>query len=82
MIPYHESLKNIFLNTIAPLKQKEIKKLKGKCPECDATIDVPDDAVDGEILTCDECGSDIEVLKSGEKIQLKKAELKGEDWGE
>jgi len=56
--------------------------LKGKCPECDASIDVPDDAVDGEILTCDECGSDIEVVKSAEKAQLRKAELKGEDWGE
>jgi len=58
------------------------KKLKDKCPECDADIDVPDDAVDGEILTCDECGSDIEVVKSGGKSQLRKAELKGEDWGE
>ena len=56
--------------------------MKDKCPECDAEIDVPDDAVDGEILTCDECGSDIEVVKSGGKSQLRKAELKGEDWGE
>jgi alpha-aminoadipate carrier protein LysW len=61
--------------------EKEIE-LKGKCPECDADIDVPEDAVDGEILTCDECGSDIEVVKSDEKLQLRKAELKGEDWGE
>ncbi|MEM2886343.1 MAG: sulfonate ABC transporter, partial [Thermoproteota archaeon] len=47
--------------------------MKGKCPECEADIDVPDDAVDGEILTCDECGSDIEVVKAGAKVQLRKA---------
>lgn len=58
--------------------------MKGKCPECDADIEVPDDAVDGEIITCNDCGSDIEVIpaREGKPIELKKAELKGEDWGE
>ena len=26
------------------------------CPECDAGITIPDDAVEGEIVTCAECG--------------------------
>ncbi len=27
------------------------------CPECDAGIAIPEDAVDGEIVTCAECGA-------------------------
>ncbi|NOS62816.1 MAG: lysine biosynthesis protein LysW, partial [Nitrosarchaeum sp.] len=28
-----------------------------KCEECDADISVPKDAVEGEIVTCPECGA-------------------------
>lgn len=49
-----------------------------KCSECDGQIDVPGDAVDGEIVTCPECGASFEVAGSG----LKPAQTVGEDWGQ
>ena len=32
-----------------------------KCTDCEAPIVIPDDAVDGEIVTCPDCGLDLEV---------------------
>jgi len=57
--------------------------LKAKCPECDADLTIPDDVLDGEIVSCPDCGMDFEasVKKSGE-VELKPAEIEGEDWGE
>ncbi len=53
------------------------------CPECDAVIDVPGDAASGEIVSCPDCGADYEIsVKDGSKMELKKAESIGEDWGE
>ncbi len=34
------------------------------CPECDAVITIPGDAVDGEIVTCAECGASFELTKA------------------
>ena len=54
-----------------------------KCPECDGDIEVPDDVISGEIVSCPDCGMDyeVEVTQEGE-IRLKPAEIEGEDWGE
>ncbi len=53
------------------------------CLECDAVINVPDDASVGEIVSCPECGADFEIAKkSGNQVELKIAESVGEDWGE
>lgn len=56
---------------------------KAKCPECDAEIEVPDDAIQGEIVSCPDCGLDLEV-RFDEKgsLSLRPAEVEGEDWGE
>jgi len=57
--------------------------MKTKCSECDGDIEVPEDVVVGEILTCPDCGADYEVSKIGsEGVSLKPAEAVGEDWGE
>lgn len=56
--------------------------MKARCPECDAEVETPDDAVEGEVITCEDCGSDLEVVKPGSPPELRKAELRGEDWGE
>jgi len=40
--------------------------LKAKCKECGADIEIPDDALPGEIVSCPDCG--LEDI--------------GEDWGE
>ena len=59
--------------------------LKTQCQECGATIEVPDDALPGEIIACPDCGTEYEVVsidpKAG-KVELKPAEEVGEDWGE
>ncbi len=53
------------------------------CLECDAPINVPEDADVGEIVSCPECGADFEIAKkNGANVELKAAESVGEDWGE
>ena len=34
----------------------------GTCPECDADVHVDLDTVKGEIVSCEECGTDLEVV--------------------
>ncbi|MEM4298032.1 MAG: alpha-aminoadipate/glutamate carrier protein LysW/ArgW [Nitrososphaerota archaeon] len=57
--------------------------MKVTCPECSGSIDVPDDAVVGEIVSCPDCGVTFEVSDIGPSgVSLKAAENIGEDWGE
>ncbi len=57
--------------------------MKVSCKECDKELNVPNDAVKGEIVTCPDCGSDFEIVSvSNSKVELKSAEKVGEDWGE
>ena len=53
-----------------------------KCIDCEAMIEVPDDAVDGEIVTCSDCGLDLEVHVSTQGRILKPLLVAKEDWGE
>jgi alpha-aminoadipate carrier protein LysW len=53
-----------------------------KCPDCEAAIPVPDDAVEGEIVTCPDCGLDLEVHTTGESRSIKPVVIEKEDWGE
>lgn len=55
---------------------------KVNCKECDKELNVPDDAIKGEIVTCPDCGCDFEIVSVGSKVELKPAEKVGEDWGE
>ena len=34
----------------------------GTCPECDADVHVDTDADKGDIVSCEECGTDLEVV--------------------
>jgi alpha-aminoadipate carrier protein LysW len=53
------------------------------CPECDAKLNIPEDASVGEIISCPDCGADFEISKKeGSNIELTQAETVGEDWGE
>jgi alpha-aminoadipate/glutamate carrier protein LysW len=53
------------------------------CLECYGNIGLPNDAIDGELVTCNECGSSFEIEISGSgAFNLKQAETVGEDWGE
>jgi len=57
--------------------------LKTACEVCSGEIEVPNDAIKGEIVTCPDCGTEYEVIeiKNG-TVSLKSAEEIGEDWGE
>ncbi|MFH0749166.1 MAG: lysine biosynthesis protein LysW [Candidatus Bathyarchaeota archaeon] len=57
--------------------------IKAKCPDCLAEIDIPEDAVVGEIVNCPDCGLELEVesLEKG-KVELQKLAIEKEDWGE
>ena len=52
-----------------------------ECPECGAEIQLGPKTVVGEILTCDECGLELEVT-SLEPPTLELAPEEEEDWGE
>jgi alpha-aminoadipate/glutamate carrier protein LysW len=57
--------------------------MKIECQECGAEINIPDDTVIGEIVTCPDCGADFEIAsKIKGKVILKPAETVGEDWGQ
>jgi alpha-aminoadipate carrier protein LysW len=51
------------------------------CPECDAKLTIPENAVAGEIVDCPECGQELEVTNA-ETGEVRAAETEGEDWGE
>jgi alpha-aminoadipate carrier protein LysW len=53
------------------------------CPDCAAEFDVPDDVMVGEIVSCPDCGLDLEVEKvEGNDVELQKIAIEKEDWGE
>jgi len=57
--------------------------MKVKCLECNCEFDVPDDVIVGEIVTCPDCGLELEVTKiEAGLIEIKSAKVEGEDWGE
>lgn len=51
------------------------------CPECDAEMDIPNDAMENELLSCPDCGSELEIM-SLDPIELELAPEVEEDWGE
>ena len=56
---------------------------KAKCPDCLAEIDIPEDALVGEIVNCPDCGLELEIERiEGKKIELQKLAIEKEDWGE
>lgn len=52
-----------------------------ECPECAAEISLDDKVVEGEILTCADCGAELEVI-SLDPPTLELAPEEEEDWGE
>lgn len=55
--------------------------MNAQCPECDGTLDLAADVLDGEIVPCPDCGAEIEVI-SLNPIILQLAPEVEEDWGE
>jgi alpha-aminoadipate/glutamate carrier protein LysW len=54
------------------------------CDECDAPLAIPSDAIQGEIVSCKDCGASYEVNKDDPSglVTLKPAAKEQEDWGE
>jgi alpha-aminoadipate carrier protein LysW len=49
------------------------------CPECDNPLDIDVDEVDaGEVVTCDECGTELEIV-SVDPLELAPVEIEGYD---
>jgi alpha-aminoadipate carrier protein LysW len=54
-----------------------------KCPDCEGEIRVPDDATVGEIVSCPDCGLDLEIKQINlDRVDLKEISIEKEDWGE
>jgi alpha-aminoadipate carrier protein LysW len=51
------------------------------CPECDAQVNAGADAEVGEVITCSECGVDLEVTAVA-PFAVAVAPPEEEDWGE
>jgi len=54
---------------------------KAECPICSAEILLADDAVEGELITCPECGTELEII-SLDPPEVAEAPQEEEDWGE
>ena len=79
---YRKIYKKILLSH-KPSSEKWYELVEVKCPECDANLNISEDAVSGEIVSCPDCGTDFEVTLAGNgDPTLKPAEIEGEDWGE
>ncbi len=51
------------------------------CPECEATLHLADDLIEGEIVACADCGAELEVVSTS-PVRLQVAPPVEEDWGE
>ena len=55
-----------------------------RCIDCGAEIEMKNDAINGEIISCQDCGMDyvVEMDGTGSQLLLKELAIEGEDWGE
>ena len=57
--------------------------MKAECKDCASEINIAQDAMIGEIVSCVDCGADFELVsKNGNSVEIKAAETVGEDWGQ
>jgi len=57
--------------------------MKAECKDCASEINIAQDTMIGEIVTCVDCGADFELVsKNGNSVEIKAAETVGEDWGQ
>ena len=43
--------------------------MNATCPECSSTVPIPDDVLEGELLVCEHCGVELELV-SREPLQV------------
>lgn len=52
-----------------------------ECPVCAAEVEVANDAIASELLVCDDCGAELELV-SIDPVVLAEAPSAEEDWGQ
>ena len=52
-----------------------------ECPLCEAEVELPEKAEEGEIIECAECGAELEII-SLDPPEVASAPEEEEDWGE
>jgi alpha-aminoadipate/glutamate carrier protein LysW len=55
--------------------------MNAECPVCGADVVLGDDTVEGELIQCADCGTELEVLGVS-PLKLGEAPETEEDWGE
>jgi alpha-aminoadipate carrier protein LysW len=58
-----------------------VMKPEAECPECEAVVPLPEDAMAGEIVQCPDCGVELEITEVNPPV-LALAPEEEEDWGE
>ncbi|OIP96719.1 lysine biosynthesis protein LysW [Candidatus Wirthbacteria bacterium CG2_30_54_11] len=53
-----------------------------ECPECGAKIELTSDVEESEVVSCSDCGVELEVAEVKPAIVLKIAPAEAEDWGQ
>ena len=77
------NLSQCFLNILNESLKKDVNYVTQTCSECEAELTIPDDALEGEIIECPDCGLDYVIEKNDNgELYLKELNLEGEDWGE
>ena len=55
----------------------------GTCPECEAEVHVDTDADKGDTVTCEECGTDLEIVGLDPvELDIVEEEMDDEDYGD
>ena len=52
-----------------------------ECPVCAGDVEIAGDALAGELLICDDCGTELEILTLN-PVGLAEAPAAEEDWGQ
>lgn len=55
--------------------------MTGECPICGGEVQLEEGTVAGELISCDDCGSELEV-KGLSPVVLEEAPQEEEDWGQ
>ncbi|MCB0675032.1 MAG: lysine biosynthesis protein LysW, partial [Saprospiraceae bacterium] len=67
--------------TFAKTRLPGVDKMNVLCVVCDADVEAPADAIVGEILVCEDCGTELEVTSLA-PLTVEEAPEVEEDWGE
>ncbi len=55
---------------------------KAECPGCFFEFEPDSGIIVGEVISCPDCGADLEVIEVNDVIKCQIAEMSEEDWGE